>query len=421
MSTAQRMSALGPLRLRSYRFQWTADLTTSWAFEMEMIILGWYILVETGSVLLLTVYGSLQFLGTLFAPMFGVLGDRIGHRNLLCILRVMYASLSAVLCVFIFTGGLSPAYVFFTATLFGIVRPSDMVMRHALVGGTVPGDLLMGAMSLSRTTQDSARIAGALAGATLVAILGMGAAYVVITAFYTASVLLTLGVSGGHSPLRRAAAEGKPVRTSPWRDLAVAAAYIWNTPYILATMCLACLVNFSAFPLLSSLLPYVAKEVYRVDQTALGYLVASLATGALIGSIALSNASGLFRPGRTMIAWCVIWHLLILVLAQFDDAWVGAALLFAVGFVQSLVMVPMSVVMVRSSDPQVRGRVMGLRMLVVYSLPVGLLISGPLIEHFGYRVTASLFCIIGLVFTLLIAGYWRTHLWNAEAPANARS
>ncbi len=49
-------SALAPFRVRNYRFQWPADLLTSWAFEMETLILGWYVLVETGSVLLLTLF-----------------------------------------------------------------------------------------------------------------------------------------------------------------------------------------------------------------------------------------------------------------------------------------------------------------------------------------------------------------------------
>ena len=73
---------LAAFRVRSFRFQWPADLLTSWAFEMETLILGWYVLVETGSVLWLTVFASLSFVGTLIAPMFGVVGDRIGHRDL---------------------------------------------------------------------------------------------------------------------------------------------------------------------------------------------------------------------------------------------------------------------------------------------------------------------------------------------------
>ena len=76
-------SALAPFRVRSYRFQWPADLLTSWALEMEFLILGWYVLVETGSVLLLTLFGALQHGGTLIAPILGVVSDRIGPRNLL--------------------------------------------------------------------------------------------------------------------------------------------------------------------------------------------------------------------------------------------------------------------------------------------------------------------------------------------------
>mgnify|MGYP000718123310 CR=1 FL=1 len=70
--------------------QWPADLLASWAFEMEGIILGWFVLVATGSVLALAVFGSLQFLGTLISPLFGLMGDRIGYRNLLCLMRATY-------------------------------------------------------------------------------------------------------------------------------------------------------------------------------------------------------------------------------------------------------------------------------------------------------------------------------------------
>ena len=88
---------LAPFRIRSYRFQWPADLLTSLAFEMETVILSWYVMVETGSVLLLTAFGSLLFLGTLAAPMFGVLGDRVGGRAMLSAMRAIYAVLAAVL------------------------------------------------------------------------------------------------------------------------------------------------------------------------------------------------------------------------------------------------------------------------------------------------------------------------------------
>src|SRR5471032_2830704 len=103
--------ALAPFRLRSYRFQWPADLAASWAFEMETLILGWYVLVETRSVLMLSLFASLQYIGTLLAPMFGVMGDRIGHRKVLASMRAVYTAQAVALMTLAYTGMLSPAYV----------------------------------------------------------------------------------------------------------------------------------------------------------------------------------------------------------------------------------------------------------------------------------------------------------------------
>ena len=100
---------------------------------METLILGWYVLVETGSVLLLTLFASLGYIGTLIAPMFGVVGDRIGHRDLLAMMRATYAVLAATLMTLALTGHLTPLYVFIIVALMGMVRPSDLGVRGALV------------------------------------------------------------------------------------------------------------------------------------------------------------------------------------------------------------------------------------------------------------------------------------------------
>ena len=162
---------------------------------METVILGWYVMVQTGSVLLLTAFGSLLLLGTLVSPMFGVLGDRLGGRVMLCAMRAIYAVLAALVLLLTLTGSLAPVWVFVVATLAGVVRPNDQVMRNALIGETIPPPHLMGAVGLSRATMDSARVAGALAGAALSTVLGIGPTYVLVTSFYVASLALTFGVA----------------------------------------------------------------------------------------------------------------------------------------------------------------------------------------------------------------------------------
>src|SRR4051812_49240588 len=153
---------LAPFQLRGFRFQFPADLATSWGVEMENLVLGWYILVETDSVLALTVYWALLYLGTLLAPLFGMLGDRVGHRAVLSAMRASYAVLGVAVMALAFAGVLRPIHVFVIAGLSGLIRPSDQGMRNALVAAIVPPDRLMAAVAVSRTTSDSARIFGAL-------------------------------------------------------------------------------------------------------------------------------------------------------------------------------------------------------------------------------------------------------------------
>jgi Na+/melibiose symporter-like transporter len=418
VSVAARASALAPFQVRSFRFQWPADLATSFAFEMETLILGWYVLVETQSVFMLTVFASLLYVGTLLAPMFGVIGDRIGHRNLLSAMRGIYATCATTLMIFAYTGVLTPVHVLVIAAIMGMVRPSDIGMRAALVGETMPADRLVGAMGIQRTTQDTAKIAGALTGAGLVAMLGIGPAYTVVTSLYVVSVLLTLRAGSSRAPHHSGTAPGP--RASPWRDLKEGVAYVWSTPHLLAVMCIAFLLNLTAFPLMNGLLPYVVKEVYGAGQTTLGYMAAGAALGALTSSIMLSRVAHTIRPARAMIFGAVTWYIMLIVFAHTPDPHGGSLVLILAGCAHSVSQVPMAAMLLRNSDAQFRGRIMGIRMLAIYGNMPGLLLSGPLIARFGYPVTATLYCLFAVTFILLIVVHWRAHLWRLDAPSNTR-
>ncbi len=419
VSGAARPSALAPFRVRNYRFQWPADLLTSWAFEMETLILGWYVLVETQSVVLLTVFASLTYIGTLIAPMFGVVGDRIGHRDLLAMMRATYAVLAGTLMTLALTGYLTPLYVFVIVAIMGLVRPSDLGVRGALVATIMPHDQLIGAISISRTTMDTARIAGALSGAGLFAALGMGPAYMAIVSLYVAATLLTLCVVAPSRPHPADAAVDGALRRSPLRDLREGVAYVWTTPRMRAAVWIAFLANLTAYPLSNGLLPYIAREIYGTNQTGLGYLSASFAVGSLVGSILLSVIGGI-RVARLMIAATVMWYAALLVFAQIQTVPAAIVFLWLAGFAQSLTMISIAVILMRTASEHFRGRVMGVRMLAIYSLPLGLLAAGSLIEAIGFAATATLYPAAGLTLMLAIVLHWRADLWHLHAPANAK-
>ena len=167
------------------------------------------------------------------------------------------------------------------------------------------------------------------------------------------------------------------------------------------------------------LLPYIAKEVFAAGQSGLGYLAASFWLGGLAGSLLVGSARLPLRSGRVML-WCGgIWFGALLAFGQTISFGLGLALLFATGFVQSFCLTPLAAVMLRSSEDAMRGRVMGVRMLAIWGLPLGLLAAGPLIAHIGYVATTVLYGSLGLAATIAIGYGWRRALWHRAAAANA--
>jgi hypothetical protein len=318
------------------------------------------------------------------------------------------------------TGYLAPLNVMIIVAIMGLIRPSDLGVRQALLADIMPAAQLIGAISLSRTTQDSARIIGALTGAGLFAVLGIGFVYVAITCLYLTSAILMLCLTrpeqsnGPVDPLANGLSG-----SSLLRDLKEGVVYAWSGPGMRAALCVAFLANLTAYPLTNGLLPYVARDIFHTDQTGLGYLSASFATGALIGSISVSLAGGL-RIARLLIGATLVWYAVLLVFVEIRTMPVAMACLVLAGIAQSMSMISAAVILMRAASAHLRGRVMGVRMMVIYGLPLGLLAAGSLIDLIGYSATGTLYAVLGIISMTAIAVYWRLDLWPLHAPANAR-
>jgi MFS family permease len=195
--------------------------------------------------------------------------------------------------------------------------------------------------------------------------------------------------------------------------------YVWGRPALLGAFSIAFLVNLLAYPFFLGLLPYVAKDVYGIGQSGLGYLAGAFATGALAGSLVVSANRAPLRAARVMLASGVLWFAAIILFGQIQSVAVGLALLFVAGFVQSFCLTPLAAVMLRASSEEMRGRVMGIRMLAIWGLPLGLVAAGPIIAGIGYAATTLIYAGIGLAATIFIGYRWRSALWHQSAAANA--
>jgi predicted MFS family arabinose efflux permease len=112
------------------------------------------------------------------------------------------------------------------------------------------------------------------------------------------------------------------------------------------------------------------------------------------------------RPERFMMFTMFGWYVLLFLFAQTDSNAYGLALLALIGASISFCMISMSVVLVMFTKFEMRGRVMGVRMLAVYGLPLGLVVGGWLIEQLGVRATISWYAVAGLVLLVLSVARW---------------
>ncbi|MDP6823596.1 MAG: MFS transporter [Dehalococcoidia bacterium] len=394
---------LDAFQVRSFRFMWPSDGLTIWAFEMETLVLGWYILTATDSPALVGLIGTLRFGGTLFGPVYGALTDRFNRRMLLIVDRAVLSGIALGFTTLALSGALEPWHAFVFAAMTGIARNMDNVVRQALLADVMPARSLSNALALSRGVMDISRITGALLGGSLLSALGVGEAYVAVVLLYGGSSLLSLGIVLRSQTMR--------TDDSGWlANLRDGVSYMRHDQSILGPLVLAFLVNLTLFPTVNGLMPVVARDIYDKGPNGLAVMQMAPGIGALIGSIWLAAYAQSATPMRRMILGIVFWHLSLLAFAVMGWWLAALATLVVYGTTQSLAMISMATTLLHASPVEYRGRVMGVRSLAVYGLPMGLLISGVIAEWLGIRTALAINSIVGLGGTALAVLVWRG-LW----------
>ena len=164
-------------------------------------------------------------------------------------------------------------------------------------------------------------------------------------------------------------------------------AYVWTTPRMQAAIWIAFLANLTAYPLSNGLLPYVARDDLRHQPDR-----ARLSVGEFCDRLAgrLDRA----EPDRRYPGGAAddrrhrrSGTRRLLVFVQMQTVPTAIACLMLAGFSQSLAMISIAVILMRTASENFRGRVMGVRMMVIYSLPLGLLAAGSLIDEIGFAAT----------------------------------
>jgi len=397
---------LRSFQVRNYRFLWASSTSVRFAEQMQLLVLSWFVVTGTESLLLLGLFGALRFSGTLFGAAYGVVVDRSNRRRLLIGVRLTVCVLSTVILLLVVTDRLELWHVFVLTGVGGLARAFDNITRQTLMGDVMRKEELINAMALDRTGSDASQIVGPLLGGVMLSRFDMGPVFMAIVA---------VNLLGPTCALLVRLANPAEVKTSPsvWRSLVEGGGYIRGHDAVLALLLFAFLINLAAFPLTHGMMPVFARDVLHTGPVGLAALTSAVATGAFIGSFGLAAKGGFAKPGVVAVLAVVAWCTTILVFTQSSWMVVSLAILLASGVSQSFSLVSVDSLLLRLVPAELRGRIMGVRSMAVYGLPMGLLAIGAMADLMGAPRAIAIMAAGGAVLTLVIAA-WLRELWSAS-------
>ena len=379
---------------------WVADIGLNWAEFMEIIILSWFVLESTNSPLILGLFGALRFTGTLAAPFFGVIVDRLGRRKIFLASRISFLAISTTVLLLSLNQLLTVPIVLALASVAGMCRSMDMIVRQSVLPEIVGEEKLQNGVALSRTGRDFTQIIGPVCGGILMEMAGTTYSYVVIVLLYATSLLLIARVKGLPDNVT---VKGKD---SVIRNVRQGISYVQSEKIIMGLLVIAFIVNFTAFPMNNTLLAVVAKDIMNRGATSLGWLMGAYSFGSLLGCVTIGAISSMGSAGRVMVVGSILWHVGILVMAYMKWFYPALPVLVLIGMSQAFAMVTMAMMILKYTSTEMRGRVLGLRQLAVYGLPIGLLLSGYLAERNGVFSALIVNGVVGLVLLALSLMKW---------------
>ena len=404
MTTAEAIrqprGAFAALTVRSYRIYLAGQSLANTGSWMQSIAQDWLIFDLTHSSAAVGVTMALQFGPILLLGMHaGIVADRLPKRRILLITQILNAVSTAILAVITIAGAVSAADVYVFALLSGMIFAFDGPARQAFVTDVVPEGRLRAAISLNAAVFQATRLVGPALASVLIVCAGTGWVFAANAACYlgpTVGLLLlrpsdlqpALLARGDDPPKPPRNPVSVPAARSP-RAAREAAAYVRRRPEILWTIFLVGMLGTFGlnFPIV---LTAMAKSAYGGGASMYGLFNIVLGLGSAAGAV-LAGAGA--RPRTRAIVSCAALFGVLQVAGAFAPGIaLFAVLLATMGLVNLICQAMANSAVQLAVDPEMRGRVMGLYMLVfIGGTPVGALTVGEITSRYGARAGMA-FC-----------------------------
>ncbi|SDQ92108.1 Predicted arabinose efflux permease, MFS family [Actinopolyspora saharensis] len=379
-SSGGRGGMFRSLRERNYRYYASGQVVSLTGTWMQRAAQDWLVLeLSGGSPAALGVAVALQFLPTMLFTLYaGVIADRFDKRRMLILVQ-SGMGLCGVALGLLDVGGLVELWqVYALALALGCFSAFDAPVRQSFVVEMVGAAQLSNAVALNSMTFNLARIVGPAVAGGLITAVGTGPVFL-INGLSSGAVVLGLLLMDTARLHRAAAPDGKR------GQLLAGLRYVSGRPELILILSLVfCVSTFGMN--FENAFAVIARNVFDRNAAGYGLLITALAVGTLTGaSLAARRAGG--RPRlRLVFGGAAAFGVLESVASLMPGYRTFALALVPVGIAVMTCTTAANSTVQLTVDPAVRGRVMGLyMMLFLGGRPLGGLLSGWLAEVFNGR------------------------------------
>ncbi len=393
-----KVEAFKSLNYRNFRWLLTAALISSLARWGEGVLFGWLTYELTGSAFKTGAVVALRSAGYLLSPIAGVVADRYDRRRVMMGVLASSAFYTLILALLITTDMLQFWHLMAISALGSLTNAFDNPIRKTLAADLVPPAFLSSAYAMTVVATDTTAIVGpAMAGILIGSIGAIGVVWV--------NIIVYLTNIWSFKMMKLPAVSKEAKKVSPLKNLFEGAYHTWNNKAVLGLMAISILANMLPMAGRGALLPVFAKSVFNMGPSGLGFLASAGGIGGLVGALAVVFFGNTRHKAKISIGTGIGMGVVLILFALSPTYAIALVLSGVLGASSAIFLTLSNALLLQLAPLNVRGRVMGVRgMVLLANLPGGLL-AGALAEMMGARgagVIIGIACSILMILTAVL-------------------
>ncbi|CAB4597826.1 unannotated protein [freshwater metagenome] len=402
--------SLRSFRHRNFRILYPANALSNIGSWAQRVAQDWLVLELTdNSGAALGLITAVQFGPVLFFSLHGgALADRVNKRKLLIWTNIVAGLASLTIGLLVVTERIEIWHVFVGAAALGIASAIDAPIRMAFTSELVGQSDVGNAVSLNSANFNAGRLIGPALSGFLIAKFSTGPSFIINAATYIFVIAAFVSMREKDLFIHKMEQTLGTVREGIRYALARPDLYVvMMLVFFAATFGL----NFQIFNAM------MATAEFKKGPASYGLLGTYIAIGSLSAAL-VSARMNKRRNVRFIIKLGGVFSLAVMILSVAPTYTVYSLWLPFCGFSALTTMIAANSYVQTHSDPAIRGRVMGIYLLIFMGgTPFGSILIGNSIEHFGIRETIAGCGFISLVAAIAI---WFIFGNKVEAPEDRR-